>query len=119
MSTRANWHLRDLQLPTEDDPFEDFEASADVIDLTAPREELEAHLSELVRREGVLFNSGITCAIKDRPDTTCHACPLFTTDPNEARFGLCKVGREQERTCTALAVEASQGASDAVLQGAA
>lgn len=71
----------------------------------------EARLNErlvvLIQEEGELYAADVRCAIKERDDTSCHACPLYTDDALETRSALCAVGREQERICTALAAQAA------------
>lgn len=75
--------------------------------LLAPKADLEARLDSLLKWEERYFNNGITCAIKDRPDTSCHACPLYKGDDVDSPYrGLCRVGREQERVLTAMACRA-------------
>lgn len=69
------------------------------IDLTGDEATLNGRLVELVGEEGSLYNDGIECPIKERHDTSCHACPI------SGEFGrLCEVGREQEAVCTKLVV---------------
>jgi hypothetical protein len=68
-----------------------------------PADELRRRLSRLYAREGRLFNAGVTCPVKDSPETSCHACPFSKEDkPEEERCGLCRVGLEQERIQTLL-----------------
>lgn len=61
-------------------------------------------LQKTLDREGGLFTQGVTCAIKDRADTTCWACPVYrpptSGDPISA---LCRIGREQDRLLTRMA----------------
>lgn len=107
MTARANWFV--AQVDTADDPDDPWampiEEVGKRIDLRDPRATLELRVGELLRREGNLFDHGITCAIKDKPDTCCHACPVSRAhDPNDPLAALCRIGREQERVCTELAV---------------
>lgn len=75
------------------------------IDLRDPKATLDLRLAELVRREGSLFNGGVTCGIKERADSTCHACPLSQAHEERSALGvLCRIGREQEAVLTELAV---------------
>jgi hypothetical protein len=107
MSARANWFVEQAQAADDpDDPWAlPIEEIGERIDLRDPRAALELRLRELLLREGHLFERGVTCAIKEKPDTCCHACPVSKAhDPAEALAALCRVGREQERTCTELAV---------------
>jgi hypothetical protein len=66
---------------------------------------LEARLTALMGTEGRLWEANITCAIRDRTDTCCSACPVRHTDPLESLSELCRVGVEQERVVTAMAVQ--------------
>lgn len=106
MTTRANWFLDELQVEEQPDPFAaPIEEVGQRIDLRDPHDQLQLRISELLRGESNLFASGITCAIKDRPDTTCHACPVSKVNkPEEALSALCKLGRQQEAAMTELAV---------------
>lgn len=108
MTTRANWHTAELAELTDwpEDPFEaPIEEVGTPIDLGSPEARLNVELVELLRRENNLDQAGITCAIKDRPDTTCHACPVSEAARREKPIGsLCRLGREQERVLTELAV---------------
>lgn len=106
MSTRANWHV---EAPVLDDPGIDpfampIEEVGERIDLRDPKGTLELRLAELLHREGNLFNRGVTCPIKDRPDSTCHACPVSQAHTQEPLSVLCRIGREQESVVTELAV---------------
>lgn len=96
---RCNWHI-DVPVD-ESDPFAT--APADVrtgvrFDLREP-DVLRAKLIALTVREEQLRERGMTCSIKDRPDSCCSACPLYGRAQTRA---LCKVGREQERTTMAM-----------------
>lgn len=102
----ANWFVDaevDVSAP---DPFAaPVQERGTRIDLREPTAALELRLAELIAREGRLFNAGITCAIKDRVDTCCSACPVCVAHLREERLStLCRVGREQEAVCTELAV---------------
>jgi hypothetical protein len=111
MTARANWFTAEpVDLGDELDPFSiPVQEIGQRIDLRDPRAALEIRLRELLYREAALFNAGVTCAIKDRPDTTCHACPVSKAhDPKQALGALCRVGREQEVALTELAVLSCQ-----------
>lgn len=103
MGVRANWHT-DLPEVDADDPFDalqrtDVQDVGQPIDLTTSEPSLNKRLVELVRDEQRLYTKGIECAIKDRPDSCCSACPVH------GRFGeLCRIGRDQERVSTYLSV---------------
>ena len=107
MTARANWFVEQIEVADDpDDPWAvPIEEVGKRIDLRDPKAALELRLTELLMREGHLFERGVTCAIKDKRDTCCHACPVSKAhDPNEALSALCRIGREQERVCTELAV---------------
>lgn len=94
---RTNWHI---EVPVDHtDPFSK-EAAPTFPQLTF--EELESRLRELVEEEGRLAACGITCPIKDRPDSVCHACPLRRAMEGPLRQ-LCAVGLLQETAAMALA----------------
>lgn len=71
------------------------------IDLADPPV-LNQRLVALVETEGALYSRGVTCGVKDRPDTTCCACPIRAEEGPLAP--LCNLGREQERVLTLLAI---------------
>lgn len=97
---RANWHVDELDVAT-DDPFaDDVEHVGVPIRIDGRRVSLDERLLELIRAEGRLFDAGVTCAIRDRDDTCCNACPVHHADARVAP--LCDVGREIERACTEL-----------------
>ncbi len=107
MTVRANWFVEAVAaLDDEPDPFAaPIEEVGKRIDLRDPRAALELRLHELVAREGNLYATGLTCPIKDRADSTCHACPVSKAhDASVPLSVLCKIGREQETVQTELAV---------------
>jgi hypothetical protein len=107
MTARANWFVAQLaSLDDEPDPFDaPIEEVGQRIDLRDPRERLEMRLRELLERESNLFNANITCAIKDMPNSCCHACPVSkATERGDPMHTLCRLGREQEAVLTELAV---------------
>lgn len=107
MTARANWFVQAVtDLDDEPDPFEmPVEEVGRKIDLRDPKAALQLRIEELVQREANLFNAGVCCPIKERPDTTCHACPVSRAGDREVALGaLCRVGREQESVLTELAV---------------
>ena len=113
MNVQSNWFVERIEAGADaGDPFAlPVEEVGQRIDLRDPAAVLDVRLHELVMREARLFSSGVSCAIKERPDTTCHACPVSKAHDPSDRFGaLCRVGREQERVCTELAVLRCQGA---------
>lgn len=106
---KANWHVEAASWADDidtDSPFSvPIEEIGERIDLRDPKAALDIRLGELLRREGNLDAVGVTCPIKDRPDTTCHACPVSQAhDPSVKLCLLCRVGREQETVLTELAV---------------
>lgn len=108
MATKANWFLAELDgLDTGEfgeDPFEQpIEEVGTPIDLGGEEARLQVELVELMRRESNLYNAEVTCAIKDRPDTCCHACPVSQAHSRETPLGvLCRLGRRQERVLSEL-----------------
>lgn len=102
MSVRANWFLDELVV--EEAPAA-VEEVGQPIDLLHGDARLNRRLVELVGEEGRLWDRGIRCAIKDRPDTACSACPIFEYENEGPRWRLCALGIEQERTATTIAVQ--------------
>lgn len=112
MTAQSNWFVERIDAMQETgDPFAvPVEEVGQRIDLRDPAAALHLRLHELMTREAWLFNAGVSCAIKDRPDTSCHACPVSKAhDPSDRLGALCRVGREQETVCTELAVLRCQG----------
>lgn len=109
-AVQANW-FQEIALPEEDlDPFA-VEERGLPIEVGDEEARLSRALMETMRKEGVYADRGITCAIKDRPDTTCWACPVFKADTTHSLSALCRLGREQDRLVTrqaALTVERKQ-----------
>lgn len=103
MTVRANWHIAELDVGDVDALFDDDQRIEEVGVPVPLEEDLSLRLVELVESEGALFERGVRCEIKDRPDTCCHACPLYREDGELG--ALCQVGREQERVATQLSVE--------------
>lgn len=106
MTAKANWHVAPTIPDDEPDPFAmPIEEVGQRIKLTDPQGALTLRLVELVRREGRLYNAQITCAIKGDQHSCCHACPVSKAHvPADRLSALCKLGREQERVLTELAV---------------
>jgi hypothetical protein len=109
VSARADWHTLDLEaLVREEGEFDPFSAPVEElgerIELDNPKDRLQLRLSQLLEREGALWNRGVTCPIKDMPDTSCSACPVSRHTDFDDRLGmLCRVGRDEEKVCTELA----------------
>lgn len=106
MAIKARWSETDVVVPVDDDPFQArVEQIGLPIVLTAPFAQLNERLIELVQIEGRLFNRGVRCAVKDRDDTSCNACPLSAHESKTDPLGeLCRCGREQELVATQMAV---------------
>lgn len=113
-AARARWGLDALEVQTDDDPFgpaipagpSAAAVSVDVEAVGLPIEladDLAPRLVALLKEEGELLQQGVTCAIKDRDETSCHACPLRGHQAFPASR-LCVLGVEQERVFTHLAV---------------
>lgn len=119
-AVKAKWHV-DLDLLGAGVPdlwAEEVEATGLPIDLTTTVARLSAELLKSGKREGYLDRQGITCAIKDRVDTSCWACPLYAGEnQDDPRGSLCIVGREQERISTRLAVARMEEETSAEDQG--
>lgn len=106
---RANWYTDvDPDGPALGEQSE-IERVGKPIDLSgAPA--LNQRLIELVNMEGVLHARGVRCAIKDRDDTTCSACPVAAEGSTDPLYPLCALGRNQERVSTELGVLRVNGA---------
>jgi hypothetical protein len=107
MGVRAVWHT-ELVLDEGGDPFAEpdsrqIEDVGTPIALSTGDEALQRALIATLRREGELEAQGVTCAIKEAADTSCHACPLYVADGSPAAQ-LCAIGREQEQLCTQIVV---------------
>lgn len=102
MTVKARWFNADA-IPAA--PAQDVRDVGKPI-LLRGEQQLNERLIALVNAESDLFNQGISCAIRDRPDTTCCSCPVAGV--NAELRNLCDVGQEQERTLTAIAVQRLQ-----------
>lgn len=114
MSVQANWFTDSGLDLLDEDPFAD-DAPVDVravgvvIDLRST-ESLNLRLVELLQSEGHLFQSGISCPVKQagggeaRPDVSCSACPIRHHNSDDPMTALCDVGVEQERISTMLVI---------------
>lgn len=111
MGLTADWHLGDFETverEQEYDPLIDptYSAPLPPIDLATPTPQLREHLGSLVNQEASLFNEGVTCAIRDRDESTCLACPVSASNDYSNPMGkLCRVGQEQERVLTVLVAQ--------------
>lgn len=107
MSTaRTDWFTAGLEEAAEGlDPFDEAEELGNPIDLQDREAVLNARLVVTLKWEGNLYESGVTCPIKERSDTSCSACPVSEAAKRESpRSALCRLGREQEQIVTELAV---------------
>ena len=99
---KAEWKLAEAM--ESSDPFTAVVYSTGlVMDLTASEEEMSRVFVEMLRREGTLFDRGITCELKDGGQDCLH-CPAATLDPEEPRSVLCRLGKDEstlEKACQA------------------
>lgn len=104
---KVDWGVEDLAADMDEDPFkghENVEQQGLPIDLSADEPVLQEKLIELVNSEGALAERGVTCALKDRPDSTCNACPISQHEGSGEMATLCKIGRRQEQVVMELHV---------------
>lgn len=79
------------------------------VTLETPPEELHRMLSISIKREGRLFDRGVTCDLKECGEVTCLACPFNEAHDDESdKQTLCRIGMEQEILSTFLIAQ-SQG----------
>lgn len=107
MSLKANWHVEALLADADDSDDDTGPRVEDVgkpIELDADEPRLVTQLVDLVDREKELHRLGVTCAIKDRQETCCSACPIAQPFSGTRAGRLCAIGREQEQLVTAIAV---------------
>lgn len=106
-SVKTDWGLAPGSA-TSGDPFRDagpVEQMGLPIDLSRDEPTLHARLIDLLESEGALAARGITCALKERDDSCCSACPISQDeDPHAKLAKLCAVGKEQERVLMRLLV---------------
>jgi hypothetical protein len=94
MSIRAKWNLEAF-LDAEDDPFDMVVYSSGlVVDLTGTDEQLHAALADTVRLEGLLYDRGLTCDLKEGGQD-CLSCPMPQMNPAERLAKLCRLGKDQ------------------------
>jgi hypothetical protein len=99
---KADWFTSpaDLDAP---DPFADapLPFGSTVISLDSSIADLDARIKDLMKREGNLFEMGITCDLKDCAEASCLACPVSKLgDADSPLSALCRIGQEQERVIT-------------------
>lgn len=113
--TKANWHNDIIVDDDDSDPFEVHERGLP-IEIGDEEARVSQAIVRSLEREGRLADQGITCAIKDRPDTTCWACPVYKPPSSPHPISvLCRLGREQDRLVTRavqLRVEEKQREAD-------
>lgn len=64
--------------------------------LETPVEELHRMLSISIRREARLDAAGVTCALKEKAECSCLACPFNKSqDDHDPKQSLCRIGMEQ------------------------
>jgi hypothetical protein len=107
MGIGANWFTDGATAVASDDAPDPFAESAStrptIVSIDASEDELVDRLSSLLRREGRLFELGITCPLKENGDCHCSVCPISQHEDPEARLHrLCQVGREQELVETTI-----------------
>lgn len=108
MSIRANWFAP--VTPVASDPFAmPIEQAGTPIDLSGEEATLQHELLALMNAEAELFDLGVSCSIRDRADTCCHACPVSKHTSDETFGQLCRNGRQVEVVVTKLAVIANGG----------
>lgn len=104
---KADWHMPTFDERASEDPLAapDIEDVGVRVDLRADGGErgLHVRLVELLQHEQALQERGIGCAIKDKMDSSCHACPLNRARTGDALGELCRLGMRQELVATELA----------------
>lgn len=101
---KARWHAPVIEVD-ESDPFGDEGAEAPVpIDLDGEQAVLNQRLVELLEAESRLFDQGVTCEVRGAPGVSCAVCPLSEATALSPLSALCRLGAEQERVLTAIAV---------------
>lgn len=100
---QARWFIDQLDVG-EEDPWE-AAVEGKPIDLSGDEGSLSARLAELAVKESRLWGNDVTCDLKERADTCCHACPVTQVNNTDNALSLlCSLGREQERVAMRLAV---------------
>lgn len=74
------------------------------IDLSGEQATLQQELTELMNAEADLFDLGVSCGVRDRADSCCHACPISQHQGDGDFANLCRNGRAVEVVVTKLAV---------------
>lgn len=97
---QANW-FNDIVVDDDDDvdPFEVHERGLP-IEIGDEEARVSAAIQKSLAKEGRFADRGVTCEIKDVPDTTCWACPVYKGNTDDPIAVLCTLGREQDRLLT-------------------
>lgn len=101
MAVKTQWFVPDL-VGDDGDPLEGNVDVTEVgvkLDLRDDPERLFRVLASTLEREQALYDRGLSCKVKELPDTVCHACPY-----QGVKGVLCELGLEQERLVTQMAV---------------
>jgi len=108
----ANWFLGDLDVAEESDPLGPSQARIEdigtPIDLEGDHARLNERLVNLLEQEARLFDSGVTCVVKDNHSGHCSACPIRHRDELDQMTALCNIGVEQERVTTLSVIAREQ-----------
>lgn len=104
-TTKANWFVADFVELADDDPFVGpIEEVGTPIDLSTTESDLHLRLIDLLRTACELDVQGVRCAIRERRDSVCAACPLSRAGEAGAFGDLCRNGIETERVITMIQV---------------
>lgn len=107
MRTTASWPHLDIAVD-ESDPF-DLRESGVQIDLCGDLDVLQRKLEQSLRAEAALSEEGCVCPIKEDPYASCLACSVRHRQPGDPMTSLCRLGVEQDRMLTALAIARHAG----------
>lgn len=109
---KAQWHETEAACPQALSGIDPFETASlprmGPLTLDMEATDLQRRLSSLIKREGGLDHAGVTCRIKDSPETSCLACPLNQIGEGTAKAALCSIGCEQERVITLMVAQHEQ-----------
>lgn len=100
---KARWHAPVFEVD-QSDPFGDDDEQAVPLDLDGKQALLNRRLVELLEEESHLFDIGVTCDVRGLPGVSCAVCPISQGNGLGPAAALCRVGAEQERVVTAIAV---------------
>lgn len=109
MPVKTDWFETEVSSPkalSGIDPFQAAQLPAmEPLTLDMEVTDLQHRLNSLIKREGGLDHAGVTCRIKDSPETSCLACPLNQIGEGTAKAALCSIGCEQERVITLMVAQ--------------